>query len=193
MPLTNLDARKSSFVVEKDRKGRVTRVISPNKLEVGTSNQPQDLDVTGDLDWQGRALAQSYKSSSTALTTGFADIPFETDEILNDIARPATDQFQVPRKGKYMIAYFVAVTEAAASDSVLLVRVRTNDSTVITQSDAHAGQNPAVGREGVGHTFIAQLNANDFITLQARVTVVGVAQSIGGATEERSSLMIVEL
>ncbi len=114
-------------------------------------------------------------------TSGFADIDFSTVDIENDpnvLERNDTniDRIDIKEDGLYLISYSIAYDHPGFSESVVNIRMRENDSTVIPGSEsqsssADAGLFGNDKQDQVGQVFIADLNTSDFISLQISASV----------------------
>lgn len=119
--------------------------------------------------------ARRTSNFTFASTNVYYDIDFNQTDIESDPTalehdNSNTDNLLIKQSGLYLIYY--QLTDYATSNHTLQVRVRANNNTDLVGSyfETHDYANEYVPTENV---FMAQLNAGDFITLQARRTTSG--------------------
>jgi hypothetical protein len=120
------------------------------------------------VDEANLSLVQARRTTTLALSSTFVDVAFDTTDIENDAAvveHVAADQVQVKIDGNYQITY--AVTAPAGAYTTTL-DVRKNDTTVLPGSERVAVSAGSDG-ESITGAFVADLAANDFVTLRAKV------------------------
>lgn len=124
--------------------------------------------------------AQARRTTTFSLGTAFADINLDVTDFENDAAIlnhdlvTDTDRIIIGQTGPYLIGYHADIDNPpASSNQDVEARVRVNDTTVLNGSLARTNVN-AISvniKDEIGTTFIANLTAGDFITLQAQRVV----------------------
>jgi len=114
---------------------------------------------------------QIRRTTSLVLTTSFVDITFDTTDVENNISvlehdNVNTDRILVEETGLYLISYDLTVDSDVAGEVDL--RVRTNDSIVISGSTRHITDSN--DDDDLGTTFLVNLNAGDFLNLQIKMS-----------------------
>lgn len=147
---------------------------------------------------------QARRTTVLILTTAYVDVTMDATDVETDAAviehnDIATDDIDVLVAGTYEITYDVDVETAETSGSLLITmdgRVRLNDAgTGIVGSDARCGSFRDTSLDGehfqnhLSCTFIADLAANDSVTLQLRKTELAGAGS-GQFDSIRQSLKV---
>ena len=123
----------------------------------------------------------------------------ETDAAVVEHDNVNTDDIDVKATGLYEITYEVDIeTVDVAGEHTITCdgRVRVNDTTVVNGSDARAGSINDGSLAGsifpnhLSNTFLVELTASDFVTLQLRKTEVGGSDAF---TAERISFQVKRL
>ena len=117
------------------------------------------------------AVCQIRNTNSSALTTSFTDIPFNTTDIQNDtsvlnhsVTNP--DRIIIKKPGLYRIVYFGEFSPTNTNFTNIYARIRKNDNTVLDGGDCSV--NFYKGETHDINLFTFQyFQANDYITFQA--------------------------
>ena len=104
----------------------------------------------------------------------WTDISFAAANVLPTIPgiTLSGNSLTVSATGTYLATYFIAIDHATGdwpSDTIFMCRAIVNGSVVPAQSYACAGHYTAYGRNGVGLSFLLELNSGDAVKLQYRV------------------------
>lgn len=167
--------------------GSVDPSISPGQpahtgslfLRTGTPELYQKIGVV-DTDWtlvnsnssgdSNIPVVQLLRSSNQALNTSYVDLNFditdlETDSTILEHDPVNIDRILIKETALYKIQYSLSI-DANSTENVFNVRIRTNDSTVITASNREISEDHEIN--AVSNVFFALLNAGDYITLQIK-------------------------
>jgi len=113
------------------------------------------------------------KTTTQTAPTVFTDITFDTTPVENNAAiiehdNTNTDRILIKETGLYLISYELEFTPTGAP-SAISARVRINDTTVIFQSQTMIEEDQE--ETAVSTTFLVELTASDFVSLQYQCSV----------------------
>lgn len=123
---------------------------------------------------------QARRTTGLTLTTAFVDVTLDATDIESDDTviehDGVTDRIVAKVTGTYEIAYEWNLDWVSGTGDLIMGegRVRVNDASVLNGSDAHCGAFEDTSIDGdimnnhLSNKFIANLTANDFVTLQVR-------------------------
>ena len=151
-------------------------VGSDGEILIADSTQTEGVkwDVIGQS-----ACTQIRRTTTATLTTTFTNITFDATDIQTDSSvvehnTTNTDRIDVKATGVYKIHYHIDTITTAAGFKDVQAKVIKNGSTTIAGSETE-GPNYGTGSSTIygpaTRTVIANLSANDYITVQARITV----------------------
>lgn len=149
---------------------------------------------------------QARRTTDLLLTTAYVDVTLDSTDVESDAAviehDAITDRIVAKVTGLYEISYEVDVENTITTGSVLITadgRVRVNDTGVeIPGSIAQNGAFRDTSLDGenfnchLSNTFMVSLTANDFVTLQLRMTEIPGADS-GDFDAVRTTLQVKRL
>ena len=136
-------------------------------------------------------VVQARRTTSYTLTTSYADIDLDTTDLEND---PTTldhdntnrDRIDIGATAMYQIIYGYTAGGSATSTHEARARVRVNDATVLPGSES-VNKNYQGEFSTTSASFLANLSAGDFITLQLQ------RDSTADATQDEIFFSIVKL
>jgi hypothetical protein len=128
------------------------------------------------------AAVQARRTTSYTLTGSYVDITLDTTDVESDTAvlehnDTNTDRIDVKEDGTYLIIYGGTAQTTASNDVCRFeAQVRVNDSSAVNGSYSTSAtfEDSSIDgafedvRDYLSHSFLAQLSAGDFVTLQFR-------------------------
>lgn len=138
------------------------------------------------------AAVQVEQSSTSVIPNTYTDINYgsihvENDDTVLERDNANLDRVLVKETGFYEISYSAGIITGGASTGYDM-RVRTNDAVVIPGSQARIEHES--DEDWIGHSFVAELSAGDFVSVQIQEDTGGAAQ---GAVLEIAHLSVVAL
>lgn len=139
---------------------------STNQWEV--SNDGGAFSAIGQL--SDLATVQARRSTTLSVSTSFSDITFDQTDVESNAStlehdNSNTDRINIKKDGYYLISYDISLDASLLSTSTVQGRVRLNDTSTLNGSTGQTTSNTTLDQE-LSQSFIAQLNTNDFISLQ---------------------------
>lgn len=121
-------------------------------------------------------LVQARRTTDLTLTTSWADVELDTTDIETEPTKVEhdntnTDRITCKATDVFLVRVSVECSPGSATAQNFQVRVRVNDTTVVTDSTKNlAVANSVSGADAVlEHLFAVSLTANDFLTVQTQI------------------------